>query len=465
MRPERIDELAHSIFRRRPEGEERFVRGPYILFLGEGCATAAGVPNREELARIALKSFGETSSGEPKEAILNRFYAHLDRLTPEQTARMLHRLYANLPVPAFYRDLATAIRQQLFPLIMTTNIDTLLEQALRDAGMRAADFQITSLSSTTPMDAFSDAEDVVNIIKLHGDLGRGDAAIVPGAIDSAIQMSRRFVKAELRGDLIMVGHRLGDDPIDRWLAHSPDRELWWVNEEDPLPLQRVMLESWTTNLQTITGELARPPIFFGELADSLLRLSREGHVSTPPPGLEDLEFSLEAVQAPAAAVPSEDRRLFDLLSGEIRRSQSMLQSLELEISPGERSPKVQEQIKYEKNHITQLEDKIRSLPEVKPRVLTLIDNIYKSLKQAAADGRIEEVADPDLQSYLDLHINTARSELQKPSPNAFLVSASLGATLTLADRFLTKYGSDVLSADDVRELATYAPTAAGKVFL
>lgn len=461
MSPPLIEDLARRIYDRRPEGPERYQRGPYILFLGEGCAVAAGVPTREALADKALRTFGEDPSSLNPDGVLKRFYEHLARLTPQATARMLQRLYASLPVPAFYRDLAVAVRHRLFPLIMTTNIDTLLEQALRESGMGPRDFRVTSIGLTQSYD-FSEDENVVNIIKLHGDLGQGDASVVPQNIDMAVDMSKRFIKAELRGDLIMVGHRLGDDPVDRWLGHAPDRQLWWVNDEAPIPLQRGMLNAWSSYLREIHGELARPPIFFSELSDSLLRLVRGEDVE-----VADAEsFALETIVNEAAErAVDEGRRLIDLLSGEIRRSQSALQSLEQEAIPVERSPKVQEQIKYEKNHITQLEDKMRSLPDVKPRVVDLIDHIFECVRKAGTNKELGEVADPAFQDYVALQVQAAKNELLKESPNPFLVSASIGATLTLADRLLTKYGPSVISADDVRELAAYAPTAAGKVLL
>jgi hypothetical protein len=57
------------------------------------------------------------------------------------------------------------------------------------------------------------------------------------------------------------------------------------------------------------------------------------------------------------------------------------------------------------------------------------------------------------------------AEFHKAAPNQILVSALLGATLTVADRIMTEFGRQVVDPDDVKQLAALAPTAASKVVL
>ncbi len=68
-----------------------------------------------------------------------------------------------------------------------------------------------------------------------------------------------------------------------------------------------------------------------------------------------------------------------------------------------------------------------------------------------------------MERFVDTHLQTLETELVKDSPNQILVSASLGAALTLADRLLTEYGSSLLEPNDVKQLASLVPTAASKV--
>jgi hypothetical protein len=65
--------------------------------------------------------------------------------------------------------------------------------------------------------------------------------------------------------------------------------------------------------------------------------------------------------------------------------------------------------------------------------------------------------------FVDLHMNSLEGELTKDSPNHILVSGYLGATLSLADRLLTEFGGKLIDADDVKRLASLAPSVAGKV--
>jgi hypothetical protein len=98
-------------------------------------------------------------------------------------------------------------------------------------------------------------------------------------------------------------------------------------------------------------------------------------------------------------------------------------------------------------------------------LIGIVDRILESVRTANADASTAFEMPPHLQQYLDQQCETVKTELSKDSPNQFLVSASLGATLTLADRLLTEYGAAVVSPDDVRQLAAFAPTATGKVVL
>ena len=83
--------------------------GPFVLFLGAGCAKAAGAPSPEVIARQALATFGYDTTpalkDEPLEHALARFTEHTQKLPRSQVSRMLRSLYAKVPIPSFYQDL------------------------------------------------------------------------------------------------------------------------------------------------------------------------------------------------------------------------------------------------------------------------------------------------------------------------------------------------------------------------
>src|SRR5438477_214300 len=125
----------------------------------------------------------------------------------------------------------------------------------------------------------------------------------------------------------MVEHILRDDPIDRWLSHSPSREVWWVAQDPTKDPGRV--SSWTMKpAREITGEIGRPQVFFQQLAFRL------AGVPDAPLAEEQLEVAFEAVAEPV----SQSAPLAETLRNEILRNQYVLFNLDQESLEGERPP-------------------------------------------------------------------------------------------------------------------------------
>ncbi|MBS0160200.1 MAG: SIR2 family protein [Nitrospira sp.] len=371
-------------------------------------------------------------------------------MQPSQFARMLRSLYVNVPVPAFYRDVAALVRERYFPLIVTTNFDTLLEQALAQTGVRSSDYKITTIGTRTFDAILPSEEPLTHIVKLHGDLAQDTAYVSPEQIDDALRTSRQWIKSDLVGDIIMVAHVVDNaDPINKWLAHGAQRELWWVSQESPPP----QATAWASVLRVIDGDLGRTGVFLSQLALRLL--------SAPDSTANDPAEDLPSVESLLAS-PRERPILGDeTLEREIFRNQSLLYSLDQATSPRERNPDVQAQIVHQKRVIVKLEDRARARPDTQQRVLQALGSVLNSVANGATIGKgaIEVV------EYIRQQQDTLKQEFDKPKPNQIVVSAALGATLAVADRMLTEFGPEVISPDDVRRLAAFIPSAAGKVVL
>lgn len=121
--------------------------GSYLLLLGAGCSATAGVPNPVALARSVFEDLavrdpemaaqflpgGRESDPEALREGLDRYLASRSRI---QRSRILQPFYSRLPIPLSYQDLAVLIKEGYFRHVLTTNFDSLLEQALDAIGLR-----------------------------------------------------------------------------------------------------------------------------------------------------------------------------------------------------------------------------------------------------------------------------------------------------------------------------------------
>lgn len=307
IRNDDIDEVVSEMRRRHGRGPERYARRrpepddpgrqPFVLFLGPECAAAAGVPSMSHTARLVLdlverdeelsslypSGGGDTARQAARgQEPLRAFYGLMNELkktSGDKIYRMLLKLNAKVPVPLFYQDLALLIKAGYFERILTTNIDTLLEQSLDIAGLQAGyDYHVTSLGvSPTRTDAPEDLPSDwgeharhIHIVKLFGDLAQEQINITPEEIDGALRSQRRYVKSELEGDIVMVGYNLESKPINEWLKHTGRRrgQLWWVaGDWEP----QSDFHEWAQQLRPVTGRAGRPEEFFGQLKLRLMR--------------------------------------------------------------------------------------------------------------------------------------------------------------------------------------------------
>ena len=330
------------------------------------------------------------------------------------------------------------MRERFFPVIVTPNVDALLELALEGVGLRNSDYVVTTLGSPrteterpSPRNVRPRGGPLTHIIKLHGELAENIAQLTPGQIDEAIAASRQWIKREPSSDLIMVGHVPGEPAVDAWLSRTPHRELWWINAEDTAP--PAVVGTWSDDLHALGGDLGRPQIFFQQIALRLLRAAEASEVAAPADeGLESIDAGLESVSRSFRGPARESDSLVDTLQREILRSQSVLSSLAQEGLPGARSAEAHAQIQDEKKRLSNLADRVRLLPEVKPRVLDLVDRILDRIRRAdpstAPNGLGGVIA------HVEHEAGALRREFGSDTPNRFIVSASLGATLAVADR-------------------------------
>lgn len=473
-----LDRLARSMAQRQTDAADGRPSGDppdtYILFLGAGCARAAGLPGIEEIMQRELSRDPESGSGgaplpayDPADPAgsLKNFYKWLESMSPGHVLRLFHAHYAHTPVPLFYQDLALLIKSRYFNRILTTSFDTLLEQALVGAGLiPGADFEVTNfgLASPQPSRRATDPScdtprEPVSIVKLHGDLDGARLMVTPGQVEESLKSRRRAAQQELKGDLVMVGYD-GESPLlSEWLTSYRKRELWWVSAGPWRP----DIASWGDDVINISGEAGSPAAFFSQLALRLLRLpalkaQRQGEA-------EAALYESAAQFDDGITLPEDDEAvLLEDLRGQIRRVQASLFGLEQKASPDERPRSLQVQIDYQKQQIVTLEDKLRSLATSGPRLISLLQTIADNLEGTLNDPELGQRVGNATVEFLRHQVEAVRDQYSAGEPNQQIISAAVGAAAILAERLSVEFGPRVVKAEEVRDLASFVPTVAAR---
>ena len=444
---------------------------PPLLFLGRDCARAAGVPNVDDIVQqMAASLRGEVDlprmrtlaehlvltahpeadraqleariaelANDPK--LAEYLYERLIALPDSQRARLLLQVYDAIPVPLFYQDLTALLWAGCFTDILTTNVDTLLEQALNLGGFRpGSTYQVINLGTdrSPPPDSETTGAPsrLVRIFKLHGDLAEQVVNVTAEEIKTALEPQRRLVKGELRGDIVMVGYKFESPPIDHWLTLTSG-EIWWVCQEPPDPRQLDPIAA-VRPVNMIVGSIGAPNEFFGVLEATVLQTAPVAPAATA----EAVDFAAGAGAEPAVAVIDQA----DLVRTRIARSQAVLYSLEQQVAPSERNLPTQQQIDYQRGEIIKLEDQLRDLsPEI-----TDIDHVTSLIRQIVVAAEQTGV-DQGTLAFLRSQLSAVEAEQAGGRPNPHVVSAAIGATLVLAERL----GPEVARPDLVQELASY----------
>ena len=161
-------------------------KGVHALLLGSGVSRSAGIPTGWEivldLARSLATLHGEDTAGDPERWYRSRFghppeYSELLNSlaqTPTERQQLLQGYFEptagereeglKVPQPA-HRAIGRLVARGSFKVIITTNFDRLIEQALQDEG-------VTPVTISSP-DQAEGAPPLVHaqctLIKVHGD--------------------------------------------------------------------------------------------------------------------------------------------------------------------------------------------------------------------------------------------------------------------------------------------------------
>ncbi|WP_354643621.1 hypothetical protein [Kitasatospora camelliae] len=425
----KIRRLADLMARARDEVPPR----PFPVLLGALVAPDIGVPS---LAAIGRKVFtrltrrGRTlleklprnwpDSSDHEVAVA--FDAWLQDHSPMQRYAVLEPFLRSVPVPLFYRDLAELVVSSHVTRLLTTQVDTLLEQALESTGMRRdTDFEVLAPREpgAAPRPAVPPAPaPPVAVVKLAGDLARGMLPMGEETTVSALAEADALLGAYPPDGLIVVGHEPADPPqaLDRWLADWPG-ELWWVGPS-PGPDRLAELTS-AGRVNLLEGEeLGKPAGFLGRLTFHLNRL----------PAL-DAADALPA--APAELTPEELE--YEYYTGQLRNSRAVSYTLEQRRVPGRVEESLEQRVRYQRGVEEALERRVRSS---RPGVARggLVDAVAVLLDDLASEAG---TVGPDRASgaavdFLATQADFLRREADTGHPDRVVVRGAIEAATVVA---------------------------------
>lgn len=211
-------DLVTDLRMRRTVGDK-----PPVLLLGAGASVDSGIGAMPELYRF----FGC--------ADFDAFSRYIDTTTAIERYRYLSEfLQTRKPadVTPGYQALASLCAQNYFDLVLTTNMDPLLDDALAAARLWRRDYLLIVNGVIRP-DRLSPLllgqRPRVKIVKLHGDLFQRFMAWTVAEMETFLTDVQPHLAAAVTGrDLLVVGYRHPRHSSSRsrgssWLTRSPRR--------------------------------------------------------------------------------------------------------------------------------------------------------------------------------------------------------------------------------------------------
>lgn len=274
-----IGELASDLRQRREVGDP-----PPVVMLGAGASIDAGIGAMSELF-----DFVQCSSFED-------FSRYIETRTASERYRLLSRfLQTRQPaaVTAGYQSLAALCADAYFDLMLTTNLDPLLDDALANARLWRKDYLllVNGVVRDDWLQLLLDAPSPrVKIVKLHGDLFHRCMAWTTGEMDTFVdQIAGRLRSVMVSRDVLVVGHSLRDGRV-RQLVFDAGGSIWYVTPEKMLP----DFLANDNRVRVVVGPECRFESIFPSLAATLQVKSATAPVSISGGGAEHMPAAQEA---------------------------------------------------------------------------------------------------------------------------------------------------------------------------
>jgi len=291
-----IGDLARDLADRRRLGES-----PPVVLFGAGASVDAGIGAMDGIFKLVGARDFDTFVA----AIESRGAAERYRLLAEF-------LQAQDPavVTPGYRAFAALCANAYFDLVLTTNLDPLLDDALSDAKMWRRDYLMLVngiIRADRTALLLRAGQPRVKVIKLHGDLFQRSMAWTPREMEQYVAELLPALAPAIAGrDVLVIGHSLRDEHIRDLVLGTGGEAIWYATPFTvPAPLAQ------EPRLRTLSGpECAFEPL--------LQRLATAFELAVGAESLRETPVGLELRPTSAAAhARSPDAETMDDLAASV----------------------------------------------------------------------------------------------------------------------------------------------------
>ncbi len=246
---------------------------PPVLLLG---SRAGGLFRSQALADAVQRFFTHTRPQTAQEDYFRVAYSFFEQAGYGQSAspHLLKHFLQDVQVAELELNLVALIKQGLFRLIISTNMDSLLEEALTQAGLRNIfEFEVLVPKNGPDFDPDPPGRDVYcQMVKAFGNLSDLSVAEIikdRRYLDEHLPW-KNWLERTLRGEVLAVGLDVDwDQEIMR--AFSPSSNLlWFIHDRDVQDEQVVRAAFQGREVRYLVGAEGACGAFFRELCQRLV---------------------------------------------------------------------------------------------------------------------------------------------------------------------------------------------------
>jgi len=241
-RPSRgtIRALANLLQAKRSRPEEPSC----VLVLGAGASIRSGCPSLMEVIRQIIEKYGNPEIlSRSREEQIDEFYRVVDGLDDHSLWLLLDTLFKDAKPSTGYEYLARLVKGGHFDVILSTNVDTLVEKAFEREGLSLVDD--IDLIDAGGVKTDADAQPIIRrlenptprikLVKLHGQLPTRQIKFRLRDIfefpDKPAKAVEGYVSNRLRS-VIIVGHSLRDEDLNGCFRKDGGA-IWYINPRYP----------------------------------------------------------------------------------------------------------------------------------------------------------------------------------------------------------------------------------------